>query len=130
MSTGLPSSSPANNASRRGRPASAHHPRITSRRTTITLTAEAQEIVERVKSASGKSTSAAINQIIQRAEPKPSRLKNVNGFLVLDQPLRRVKVTLEDVKSAEDQLDREMVERMMVRKPGQTAKGKTARQRQ
>ncbi len=82
-----------------------------------------------MKNASGKSTSAAVNQIILRAEPKPSRLKNVNGFLVLDQPFRRVKVTLEDVKSAEDQMDREMVERLLVRKPGETSKGKAAGRR-
>jgi hypothetical protein len=87
-----------------------------SRRTTITLSPESQEIVERFRSASGTSTSAAIDRIIQRSEPKPSRLKEVNGFLVLDVPHRKVHVTLEDVKQAEDDMDREYVERLMPRK--------------
>jgi hypothetical protein len=75
------------------------------------LSPETLEIVERFRSASGTSASAAINRIIQRSEPKPSRLKNVNGFLVLDVPFRHVNVTLEDVKRAEDEIDREYVER-------------------
>jgi hypothetical protein len=75
------------------------------------LSPESLEILDRFRSASGTSASTAINRIIQRSEPKPSRLKNVNGFLVLDVPFRRVNVTLEDVKRAEDEMDREYVER-------------------
>jgi hypothetical protein len=81
-------------------------------RTTVTLSPESQEIVERFKSATGTSASAAIDQIIRRSEPKPSRLKNVNGFLVLDIPAGNQHFTIEDVKQAEDDLDREYVERM------------------
>ena len=96
------------------------------RRTTITLSPESQEIVERFRSASGTSTSAAIDRIIQRSEPKPSRLKNVNGFLVLDVPSDRqaVHFTLEDIKQAEDEMDKEMVERLLPPnwKPGSQAK--------
>jgi hypothetical protein len=85
------------------------------RRTTVTLSPETLEIVERFRSASGTSTSAAINRIIQRSEPKSSRLKNVNGFLVLDLPtcFPTVHFTLEDIKQAEDEMDREYVERLM-----------------
>ena len=103
------SGSPAN--SRQERPEKKAAPR----RTTIALSPRAQEIVERFKSASGASTSAAIDQIIQRSEPKPSRLKEVNGFLVLDLPAKRdaVHFTLEDVKQAEDEMDREYMERFM-----------------
>jgi hypothetical protein len=86
-----------------------------SRRTTVALSPQAQEIVERFKSASGSSTSAAIDQIILRSEPSPSRLKELNGFLVLDVPFRSVNVTLEDIKRAEDEMDREYVERLMPR---------------
>jgi hypothetical protein len=87
------------------------------RRTTITLSPESQEIVERFKSATGASASAAIDQIIRRSEPNPSRLKNVNGLLVLDSPDNRPKihVVVEDIKRAEDELDREYVERSMRR---------------
>ena len=103
------SGSPTN--SRQERPEKKAAPR----RTTVSLSARAQEIVERFKSASGASTSAAIDQIIQRSEPKPSRLKEVNGFLVLDLPAKRdaVHFTLEDVKQAEDEMDREYMERFM-----------------
>jgi hypothetical protein len=100
------------------------------RRTTITLSPETLEIVERFRSASGSSTSAAINRIIQRSEPKPSRLKNVNGFLVLDVPFRHVNVTLEDVKRAEDEMDREYLERTFLggKKPT-TKKSRAGRRR-
>jgi hypothetical protein len=88
------------------------------------LSPETLEIVERFRSASGTSASAAINRIIQRSEPKPSRLKNVNGFLVLDVPFRHVNVTLEDIKRAEDEMDKDMVERLLPPnwKPGSQVK--------
>jgi hypothetical protein len=102
------------NASRPGNATNARRRTVNSRRTTIKLSPEAQEIVERFKSASGTSTSAAIDRIIQRSEPKPSRLKtNFNGLLVLDVPFRRVNVTLEDVKRAEDEMDLEYVEKLL-----------------
>jgi hypothetical protein len=103
------SGSPAN--SRQDRPEKKAAPR----RTTVALSPRAQEVVERFKSASGASTSAAIDQIIQRSEPKPSRLKEVNGFLVLDLPAKddAVHFTLEDLKQAEDEMDREYIERFM-----------------
>ena len=94
------------------------------RRTTVALSPRAQEIVERFKSASGASTSAAIDQIIQRSVPRPSRLKVSDiGLLVLDVPFRHVNVTLEDVKRAEDEMDREYVERLMRRKEEPASKG-------
>jgi len=75
--------------------------------------------VERFKSASGASTSSAIDQIIRRSEPKPSRLKEVNGFLVMSAPPNRRdevrRVTLEDIRRAEDEMDREYVERVLNR---------------
>ena len=76
--------------------------------------------MERFKSACGTSTSSAIDQLIQRSEPKPSRLKNVNGFLVLDTPAKgrgdKLEVTLEDLKQAEEDMDREYVEKLWPRK--------------
>lgn len=75
--------------------------------------------MERFRNANGTSTSAAIDKIIQRSEPKPSRLKEVNGFLVLSKPPERRKsvghVSLEDVKNTEDEMDREYVERILYR---------------
>ena len=132
MSTGIPSSAASGSASRRARPESARRQTLTSRRTTITLSPQAQQIIERFKSASGASTSAAIDRIIQRSEPKPSRLKNVNGFLVLDIPADRqaVHFTLEDIKQAEDEMDREYVEQFIQRKKKSVSKGNSARSRQ
>jgi hypothetical protein len=122
MSTNTQSSAAARNASRRsnGTPARRQVPH--SRRTTVTLSPESQEIVERFKSANGASTSAAIDQIIQRSEPKPSRLKNVNGFLVLSTPPGNSSgaryFTVEDIKQAEDDMDGEYVERILHRDRG------------
>jgi hypothetical protein len=124
MSTTTPSSAAIRKASRRAGALTARRQTLTSRRTTITLSPEAQEIVESFKSANGFSTSAAIDQIIQRSEPKPSRLKVSDiGLLVLDVPFRHVNVTLEDVKRAEDEMDREYVERLMRRKEEPASKG-------
>jgi hypothetical protein len=50
---------------------------------------------------------------------KPSRLKEVDGFLVLDLPSDRktVHFTIEDIKQVEDDMDREYIERSMRRRP-------------
>ncbi|MGH9639950.1 MAG: hypothetical protein ACRD3Y_07810 [Bryobacteraceae bacterium] len=75
--------------------------------------------MEGFRSANGFSISAAIDRIIQRSEPKPSRLKNVDGFLVLStppgNPSHTRRVTIEDMKQAEDVMDREYVERILFR---------------
>ena len=109
-----PTSSPATKrrALQAGKGVGAGRQKHALRRTTITLSPESREIVERFKSATGASASSAIDQIIRRSEPKPSRLKNVNGFLVLDIPAGNRHFTIEDVKQAEDDLDREYVEQM------------------
>jgi len=101
------------------------------RRTTITLSPETLEIVERFKSASGTSTSAAIDRIIRASEPKPSRLKVSDiGLLVMDVPAREgLHFTLEDIKQAEDDADREYVARLMQQKIQPGSKGSGARRR-
>jgi len=130
MSTITQSRPTTRNASRPARTGKAQRQARASRRTTITLSPESQEIVERFRSATGTSTSAAIDRIIQRSEPKPSRLKEVNGFLVLDVPTKHppVHFTLEDLKEAEDDMDREYIERLMPRKkkpaPKRSGKGR------
>ena len=118
MSASTSSSAAANRLSRRGTIANARDEKIASRRTTITLSPESQQIVERFKSASGTSTSAAIDRIIQQSDPKPSRLKVSDlGLLVLDLPEDReiVHFTIEDIKQEEDDMDHEYVERLMQR---------------
>lgn len=101
--------------SRTSKGANKPHRNRAPRRTTVTLSPESQEIVERFKGATGVSASTAIDEIIRRSEPKPSRLKKVNGFLVLDLPDdgTKVQATVEDIKRAEDEADREYMERFM-----------------
>lgn len=85
-------------------------------RTTVTLSPESLEIVERFKSASGSSTSAAVDELIKSTEVKPSRLTEVNGVLVLADSLknrdRKIKATVEDVRRVEDEMDLEYVQRL------------------
>jgi len=102
-----------------------------ARRTTVTLSPESQQIVERFRNASGTSASAAIDQIIQRSEPRPSRLKMSDiGLLVLDVPAREgLHFTLEDIKKAEDEMDREYVERLMRQRRQSAPKGNGAGRR-
>ena len=92
----------------------------TARRTTVTLSRESLEIVERFKTANGTSTSAAIDQIIQRSEPQPSQLIEYHGFLVKslppENPEGTVKFTVEDLKDLEDKMDREYVDRFLFQK--------------
>ena len=88
-------------------------------RITVTLSPESQAIVERFKGANGTSTSAAVDQIIQRSEPGPSRLREVNGFLVLSDPPSDpkdlVQFSVDDMKNLEDQDEQEYVERLLDR---------------
>lgn len=104
-----------------------------SLRTSVTLSPESREIVERFRSANGTSTSAAIDQIIQQSEPKPSRLKEVNGFMVLSTPPKNPEdgryFTLEDIKRAEDEMDREYVERGLRRVRNSFAETRKKRRR-
>lgn len=62
---------------------------------------------------------------VKRAEPKPSRLKNLDGFLVLDLPDNRktIHCTLEDIKQIEDEMDREYVERFMTPRKSTASSG-------
>ena len=58
--------------------------------------------------------------MIKSTDVKPSRLKERNGVLVLADALksrdRKIKVTVEDIKRIEDEMDRESVERLWPRK--------------
>ncbi len=63
--------------------------------------------------------SAAVDQLIKSTEVKPSRLKEMNGVLVLADAAknrdRKIKVTPEDINRIEDEMDREYVERLWPR---------------
>ena len=115
MSTAAITSASLATAKRRG----GHDKTLPSRRTTVTLSPESQEILERFKSATGASTSAAIDRIIRQSEPAPSRLIDYHGLLVLslppENPEDTVHFTIEDIKDAEDEMDREYVERILHR---------------
>ncbi len=115
MNSASKSGAAIRDASPRAKPGHDCRTESRSRRTTVTLSPESQEIVERFRGANGSSVSAAIDEIIQRSEPRPSRLSEVNGFLVLDLPAGDRHFTLEDIKQAEDDMDREYVEGILYR---------------
>ncbi|WP_263357575.1 hypothetical protein [Acidicapsa ligni] len=67
-------------------------------RTTVTLSADAAQIVERFKTATGTSTSHAIEELILRSEPQKSHLVEKDGLLLLDVKIKDGKLTTERVK--------------------------------
>ena len=74
------------------------------RRTTITLSPEAFEIAERFKDATGLSMSEAVSELIQRTEPRPPRIKYVDGFPTADIPMDGKWITTEDILRAQAEL--------------------------
>jgi hypothetical protein len=86
-----------------------------ARRTTVSLSPGAAQIVIQFVAAANISLSQAVSNLIERTEPAPSRLKNVNGFLVLSDPPKAkkalVSLTVEDIKRMDDRTDREYLGR-------------------
>ena len=76
----------------------------TPRRTTITLSPEAFEIAERFKDAAGLSMSEAVSELIERTEPRPPRIKYVDGFPTADIPMDGKWITTEDILRAQAEL--------------------------
>jgi hypothetical protein len=74
------------------------------RRTTITLSPEAFEIAERFKDATGLSMSEAVSELIERTEPRPPRIKYVDGFPTADIPMDGKWITTEDILRAQAEL--------------------------
>jgi hypothetical protein len=71
------------------------------RRTTVALSPEASEIVERFKEATGLSMSEAVSELIERTEPRYPRIRYVDGFPTADIPADGKWITNEDVLRAE-----------------------------
>ena len=78
--------------------------RPVSHRTTIALSPEALEIVERFKDATGLSMSDAVSELIERTEPRPPRIKYVDGFPTADIPMNGKRITTEDILRAQAEL--------------------------
>src|ERR1700722_16478245 len=74
------------------------------RRTTIALTPQAIEIVQRFQQATGLSLSESISELIERSEPRPPRIKYVDGIPMADIPMDGKWVTTEDVLRAQAEL--------------------------
>ncbi len=74
------------------------------RRTTITLSPETLQIVERFQKATGTSMSEAVSELIERTEPRPPKIKYVDGFPTADVPLTGKRITTEDVLRAQAEL--------------------------
>lgn len=71
------------------------------RRTTVTLSPEAADIVERMMGSTGLSLSEAVSELIERTEPRPPRIKIVDGFPTADVPLTGRRISTADVLRAE-----------------------------
>jgi hypothetical protein len=74
------------------------------RRTTITLSPETLEIVECFQKATGLSMSEAVSELIERTEPRPSRIKYSDGLPVADIPMDGKRVTTADILRAQAEL--------------------------
>lgn len=76
--------------------------------------------------AAGITLSDAVSSLIERAEPAPSRLKKVDGLLVLSDPPKDgtplVALTSRDIERIEERLDREYAENWI--KPRMATKSK------
>jgi hypothetical protein len=75
-----------------------------SNRTTVALSSEAAEIVERFREATGLSISEAISELIERSEPRPPRIKYVDGLPMADIPMDGKWITTEDILRAQAEL--------------------------
>ena len=74
------------------------------RRTTVALSPEAMEIVQRFKEATGLSLSESVSELIERSEPRPPRIKYVDGIPMADIPMDGKWITTEDVLRAQAEL--------------------------
>ena len=74
------------------------------RRITIALSPQASSIVELFKSATGLSMSEAVSELIERTEPRPPRIKFVDGIPMADIPMDGRWITTEDVLRAQAEL--------------------------
>ena len=93
ISSGFPASS------RQERP----EKKAATRRTTVALSPRAQEIVERFQGATELSMSEAVSELIERAEPRPPRIRYVDGFPTADVPMDGKWITTEDILRAENE---------------------------
>ncbi len=78
--------------------------RPAARRARVALSAEAIEIVERFQGATGLSLSEAVSALIERAEPRPARIKYVDGLPTADIPTDGEWITTEDILRAQAEL--------------------------
>lgn len=70
----------------------------------MTLSADAAEIVRRFQDATGLSMSEAVSELIERSEPKPPRIKFVDGLPMADIPMDGKWITTEDILRAQAEL--------------------------
>jgi hypothetical protein len=74
------------------------------RRTTVALSPEAMEIVQRFQEATGLTMSESISELIERSEPRPPRIKYVDGIPMADIPMDGEWITTEDILRAQAEL--------------------------
>lgn len=67
----------------------------------MTLSPTAAEIVESMMGATDLSLSEAVSELIERTEPRPPRIKFVDGLPTADVPLTGRRISTSDVLRAE-----------------------------
>jgi len=72
-------------------------------RTTVTLSREAADLVDRYSEAQGVSKSRAVSDLILLAAPRKSRTRLVDGIMIFEAPDDAKKFGLEDLKRLEDE---------------------------
>ena len=89
--------------SSRTRPVKQRAPKRASR-TTVAFSPSAIEIVERFREATGLSMSEAVSELIERTEPRPARIKIVDGMPMADIPMDGEWVTTSDILRAQAEI--------------------------
>jgi len=72
-------------------------------RTTVTLSREAADLVDRYSEAQGISKSRAVSDLILLAHPSRSRTKVIDGIMIFEGPDGAKKFGLEDLQRLEDE---------------------------
>jgi hypothetical protein len=62
------------------------------------------EIVQRFQEATGLTMSESISELIERSEPRPPRIKYVDGIPMADIPMDGEWITTEDILRAQAEL--------------------------
>ncbi len=82
-------------------------------RISVTLSEEAADLVTHYAEANGISKGRAVNDLILRSVPRPSRVKLIDGVPILDIPSKGRKLLLKDYKRLQDREDVAQIRKLL-----------------